>query len=155
MDSNTTLHFDWALPLVADLDAAASSVWVSSLSLHPPRVSRATNIGHLWTAIESAASRGLAVHFVLPRTNKSHPATAFNTAAGDRLHAIGAHVHTLNPARLLHAKTVSIDDALAWVGSGNWTAAASAHNREAYIRAASPQLAARLRLHWLDEIEKG
>lgn len=140
--------------MAADIDAALHSICISSLSLHPPRASRASNIGMLWSSIEAAAERGVSLLFFLPQSSKAHPATAFNESAATRLHAIGAKVHTLNPARLLHAKTVSIDDSIAWVGSGNWTAAAAAHNREAYIRAASPRIATRLRNHWFEELER-
>jgi len=155
MDHNTTLPFEWAAPMTADIDAAQVSICISSLSLHPPRAAKESNIGRLWSALEAATARGVEVLFFLPQSSKAHPATAYNESAAAKLHHIGAKVHTLGAAHLLHAKTVSIDDALAWVGSGNWTAAASAHNREAYLRAASPLVAARLRLHWLNELAKG
>lgn len=148
---NTELHFEWAAPMAADIAAASASVVVSSLSLHPPRKSALTNIGQLWTALEAATANGCAVDFYLPTPGKSHPATAMNSASASRLFAIGVTVIFLPLVRLLHAKTVSIDGQIAWVGSGNWTAAASAHNREAYLRAASPALARRLADHWRTE----
>lgn len=155
MTENTSLHFDWVPPLVADLAAAQVSIVVSSLSLHPPRARRVGNIGQLWQAITDAAARGVAVAFYMTRPTSSHPATSFNAAAAATLHAAGVAVHLLPPARLLHAKTVSIDNQIAWVGSGNWTAAAATHNREAYLRAASPALAVRLAAHWHDTHTEG
>jgi len=152
---NTTLHFEWAAPMATDIDRAMTSICISSLSLHPPRASRASNIGRLWDSLEAATGRGLSLAFFMPQSSKAHPATAFNESAAARLHAIGATVHTLPSAYLLHAKTVSIDDAIAWVGSGNWTAAGSTHNREAYLRAESSRIAARLRNHWYEELKKG
>jgi phosphatidylserine/phosphatidylglycerophosphate/cardiolipin synthase-like enzyme len=147
--SNTELHTAWALPLVADIDAAQVSLLFTSLSLHPPRKMDDKPIARLWQAIEDAARRKVQIDFVLPQTSKSHPATAFNSSAAARLHACGAHPHAAPPARLLHAKTAIIDGSIVWVGSGNWTAAATAHNHEAYLRVCSPHLAAQLRNNWI------
>ena len=76
-----------------------------------------------------------------------------NGHAAKLLHDLGASVHFLQVDNLLHAKTLSIDESIAWVGSGNWTAAASAHNREAYIRCHSPNMAHSLSRHWFDQIK--
>lgn len=138
--------------MAADIAAAARCVTISSLSLHPPRKSNTANIAHLWTALAAAVKNGSIVTVYLPAPSKAHPATAMNQAAAHRLHAIGVLVVFVPSVRLLHAKTVSIDDKIAWVGSGNWTAAATAHNREAYLRVDSPTIARRLAQHWIDEV---
>lgn len=148
---NTDLHFEWAQLMAADIAAAKLCVYVSSLSLHPPRRSSTTNIALLWTALERATLNRVTVNMYLPSPSKAHPATAMNQSAAERLHAIGVKVIFLPTVRLLHAKTVSIDDKIAWVGSGNWTAAATAHNREAYLRTTSPAIARRLAMHWIHE----
>lgn len=149
---NTTLHFEWALPMAADIAAAQQSIVATSLSLHAPRKANGNNIGLLWDALAHAIDNGSSVHFFLANASKSHPATIMNYTAGEALHRIGAKVHFLNVANLLHAKTVAIDRSIAWVGSGNWTQAAAAHNREAYLRAACPAIADQLAARWLSEI---
>lgn len=147
---NTTLHFDWAAPMATDIDAARRALVASSLSLHPPRRRSASPLSLLWLSLASALARGVSLDFFLPTPSRSHPATAMNGHAADELHKLGATVHFLPVENLLHAKTLSIDNEIAWVGSGNWTAAASAHNHEAYIRVINPQMATTLSLHWLN-----
>ena len=151
---NTELVFDWAPPMADDIAAAGVSVMVTALSLHPPRKQSGSNISQLWDALRSAVNNGASVSFFLPLPSRSHPATAMNGDAGQRLHAMGVKVHFLRVDHLLHAKTVSIDGRISWVGSGNWTAAASTFNREAYIRAECPSLAASLAAHWLRQVEQ-
>jgi phosphatidylserine/phosphatidylglycerophosphate/cardiolipin synthase-like enzyme len=145
---NTTLHTEWAAPLARDIADARASVLITSLSLQPRKRDSAHPMSLLWRAIEFAIEAGAGVTFVMPAPSRSHPATAFNLSAAADLQAIGARVAFAPPANLLHAKTVCIDSQVAWVGSGNWTAAASAHNREAYIRAVCPALADSLSRHW-------
>lgn len=147
----TELLFKWADRMAADLDAAKTSVLITSLSMHPPRANSQNAISRLWGAMQAAAARGVMVDVVLAATSKSHPATAFNNAAAQTLYAAGCRAHAAPVGRLLHAKTACIDDAIIWIGSGNWTAAASEYNHEAYLRAESPELAARLRGQWVLE----
>lgn len=148
MTQNTELYFEWAAPLAADLAAARWSVLITALSLHPLRRVAPTPIGRLWLELAGAVARGARVDVILPRPNRSHPATAMNGQAAEALHAIGAHCVFAPPGRLLHAKTCSIDAETVWIGSGNWTAAAAAHNHEAYLRVKSCAHAAKLRAHW-------
>lgn len=61
-----------------------------------------------------------------------------NAFARDVLIALGVKAFLLPSMKLLHAKTVMIDNKIAWAGSGNWTAAASNHNHEFYIRTTDP-----------------
>lgn len=145
---NTTLCTEWAAPLAADIAAARSEVLITSLSLQPRRAATDHPITRLWSALAAAADAGALVTFILPTPHRAHPATQFNHAAARDLFEIGVRALFAPPANLLHAKTCAIDNRIAWVGSGNWTAAASAHNREAYIRAESPALAEKLRDHW-------
>lgn len=144
------LHFQWAQPMAADIAGAMATVTISALSLHPPRHATGSNICKLWDALKAAIDNGAALDFFLPAPAKTHPATAMNGHAAERLHALGARVHFVQVQNLLHAKTVAIDNRLAWVGSGNWTAAATAHNHEAYCRIDSPAIAQRLAAHWHD-----
>lgn len=71
-----------------------------------------------------------------------------NQRAAATLHAVGIRVAFAPPANLLHAKTVTIDESIIWCGSGNWTAAATAHNHESYLRVISPALAREMLDHW-------
>lgn len=144
------LFFEWADPLAADIAAAQHSILITALSLHPPRSSANKPIKRLWDAIAAAAARGVDVRFILPAPSRSHPATAMNGQAAAALHAAGVGVHYAPPSRLLHAKTACLDKSIVWVGSGNWTAAASAYNHESYLRIKSIELAHQLRTHWLD-----
>lgn len=145
---NTTLHTEWARPLAADIADARSRVIISSLSLQPRKRDSQHPISLLWAALQAASHAGARCTFIMPSPSASHPATAFNLAAAADLQTIGVHTKFAPAANLLHAKTAVIDRALVWVGSGNWTAAASAHNREAYIRCASAQMAASMAAHW-------
>lgn len=145
---NTTLHTAWARPLAADVAAARGSVLLTSLSLQPRKRDTNHPINALWDAIDSAAKAGALVTFILPAPSKAHPATAFNLSAAADLMQLGARCVFAPPANLLHAKTAIVDDRIVWVGSGNWTAAASAYNHEAYLRCESLALAARLREAW-------
>lgn len=145
---NVTLHFAWAAPLTADIDAAASHISISSLSLHPPRHAGASPIALLWDSLKKASSRGVIIDFYLPQVARSHPATALNQNAAATLHGIGVRVAFAPPANLLHAKTVAVDESILWCGSGNWTAAATAHNHESYLRVVCPSIAREMVNHW-------
>ena len=145
---NTTLHTDWASAMALDIAMARSSVLITSLSLQTAETCPGHPLGMLWAAMHEAAQRGAAITFVLPQPARSHPATAYNIHAGYALQAAGVRVIYAPAGNLLHAKTVTIDESIVWVGSGNWTKAAAAWNHEAYLRCQSPQLAMRLSAHW-------
>jgi phosphatidylserine/phosphatidylglycerophosphate/cardiolipin synthase-like enzyme len=152
MDKTTEpqLHTAWAAPLAADIAAARSDIILTALSMHPPRKLHGSPMGELWSALEHATASGVDVLFVMPRPGKTHPATAMNLHAAERLLAIGCRYAFVPLDHLLHAKTAIIDGTVLWVGSGNWTAAASGWNHEAYLRAHSPRLAAQLRARWAE-----
>lgn len=145
---NTTLHTDWASAMALDIAMARSSVLITSLSLQTAETCPGHPLGILWAAMHEAAQRGAAITFVLPQPARSHPATAYNIHAGYAMQSAGVRVIYAPAGNLLHAKTVTIDESIVWVGSGNWTKAAAAWNREAYLRCQSPQLAMRLSAHW-------
>lgn len=150
MPTNTQLFFEWADPLCADLREARSRIIITALSLHPPRTSADKPIFRLWQALSEATGKQVQVDFILPLPSKAHPATMQNMSAAQKLHDLGAHCHFAPADRLLHAKTVAIDNQIVWIGSGNWTAAASAYNHECYIRADTRALAIRLREKWIE-----
>lgn len=142
------IYPNWATPMARDIAAASDQITITSLSLHPPKTDDARPIGQLWTALKAASIRRIKVRFILPATSKSHPATAQNFTAAARLESIGVQCQFIQPSNLLHAKTVTIDDKIAWIGSGNWTAAATGHNFEMYARIECEKTAKILREHW-------
>lgn len=145
---NTTLYTEWARPLANDIAQARHTVIITSLSLQPRKPDNTHPISLLWSAMETAARTGAVITFILPRPSTTHTATAYNMAAAADLSRLGIRSVFAAPANLLHAKTCIIDGSTVWVGSGNWTAAAAAHNREAYIRCESAALAEKLRAAW-------
>jgi phosphatidylserine/phosphatidylglycerophosphate/cardiolipin synthase-like enzyme len=144
----TQLHLFWAAPLAADIAAARESVTITALSFQPPRRKHSGALAVLWNAIAAAIANGATVTVVLPAPNRTHPAAAFNAIAATALHALGARSRLINSTRLLHAKTAVIDKRILWIGSGNWTTAATTHNHEAYLRVISPKLADHLLNNW-------
>lgn len=145
---NVTLHHDWAPALAGDIASAERSIYITSLSMQLPRRAGATPHHLILDALTKAPARGVRVDVVLPPPSKAHPACAFNRQVAGVLHAFGARVWFAPVSNLLHAKTATIDEQIVWVGSGNWTAAAANHNREAYLRVASATLAQQQLRHW-------
>lgn len=151
---NTTLHTDWASAMALDIAMARSSVLITSLSLQTAETCPGHPLGMLWAAMHEAAQRGAAITFILPQPARSHPATAYNIHAGYALQAAGVRVIYAPTGNLLHAKTVTIDESIVWVGSGNWTKAAAAWNHEAYVRCQCPALAVRMANYWREKFGK-
>ena len=149
MDDTTTLHTtDWAARLAADCRAAQQHILITTLSFLPPLSSTPGLWPSLYRAWIDAAARGVAVHLITPTPTPIHPATKRNAHAAERAHRDGLHVILLPGARLLHAKTALIDDEIAWIGSGNMTAAAAHHNIEVYVRTEAPQIIDSLHTAW-------
>jgi phosphatidylserine/phosphatidylglycerophosphate/cardiolipin synthase-like enzyme len=152
---NLTLHTDWPLAIATDITGASSLITITALSMHQPRHDNGTDYATLYNALAAAPARGVQCVVYMPDSSSSHPATSQNRTTAAALARLGCTVHTIPVSRLLHAKTVSIDDAIIWVGSGNWSAAAAHFNHECYLRANAPQLAARLREHWQKTLLEG
>lgn len=144
MQRRIEVYDEWALRMATDIELASETICISSLSVHPPKPNDQRPIGKLWSAVIAAKKRGVQVEFWLPAPHKSYPATALNGAAAMKLYERGIPTTLIYPSRLLHAKTCVIDRRLCWVGSGNWTAAASAHNHEFYARFESEEAAAKI-----------
>jgi phosphatidylserine/phosphatidylglycerophosphate/cardiolipin synthase-like enzyme len=139
----TTAHGNgWAATLADDIDSAQTRVTMTALSMLPPRIVQADDISRLWLALIHAAERGIEVTIALPAPSEAHPATLRNHTTALTLRAARIGAVLVPPARLLHAKTTTIDAAIAWIGSGNITAAAAHHNRELYLRTTDPRTVA-------------
>lgn len=135
----------WPTALADDVSHCTVALSLSALSFLPPRAQRFDPFTRLWLAIDAAARRGVILTVAMPAPTLAHPATLRNDSAAATLRSIGAVVSLVPPTNLLHAKSVIIDHAIAWVGSGNFTAAAAHHNRECWLRTDDAQVAADLR----------
>lgn len=137
-------HAGWLETLTVDLDKAAASISITALSIHYPATKTAGPLGPFWAALAAATSRGIRPALIMPAPSRSHPATAMNGNTAEKAHALGLDAHLIPLPRLLHAKSAVIDSRIAWVGSGNFTAAAACHNREIYMRSTDPAIARHL-----------
>lgn len=133
-----TASATWARQIAEDIMQADATVQLSAISCLPPRRQRPDAFCYLWHAIATAAQRGVAVNVFLPEPSISQPATIRNATARAVIQDLGGQCHLVPITRLLHAKTALIDHEIAWVGSGNLTAAAANHNREFFIRVTDP-----------------
>jgi phosphatidylserine/phosphatidylglycerophosphate/cardiolipin synthase-like enzyme len=143
-----TVHHAWAEPLALDCEAALSHITISSMSLHAPRGATRTAYARLWRAWCNAAARGVRVAIYLPQQTATHPATLQNNSSATAAHANGIAVHFVPAPRLLHAKSVLIDQSICWIGSGNMTMAAAQANHEIYVRFHSRDIAADIAHRW-------
>jgi len=150
-----TVHTaSWATQLTADLNAARATIRASALSILAPTPHMHGPWPVLWRAILAAPDRGISVRLAIPRPTKIHPATLWNHKAALQLQNAGVTVLWCDAPRLVHAKAWAIDCEILWCGSGNLTAAACHHNREAWLRAFSPGQATFLH-HWIEHLPTG
>jgi cardiolipin synthase len=70
------------------------------------------------TALCIAAGKGIAVDLVVPERSNHRVVQLAGEAAYDALLAAGVRIH-LHRGHLLHAKTLTVDDSIALLGSGN------------------------------------
>lgn len=151
MTDDISMHTAWADALRADCERATMSITISAISMQPPRSAGSTPWKLLWRAWEKAAARGVLVQIYLPTPSRSHPATHGNTDAAIQAVKAGMFVSFVPQPRLLHAKSITIDNETCWIGSGNMTAAAAHHNHEIYIRFDNMPIARKIK-EWLKTI---
>ena len=141
-----TLHgHDWADALADIVLEARKHVTITGLSyLFPGRTTQSA-----WRALHSAIAlapaREVQVHIMLPSPSSAHPATSNNARTARQFEPYRVRVSLIVPTKLLHAKTMLVDNRLACVGSGNWTQAAACHNFEAWTVTDDPAVVAQLR----------
>lgn len=70
-------------------------------------------------ALQAAALRGVEVRVLVPETSDSATVSAAARSYYDDLLRAGVHIHEYQP-RMLHAKTLVVDDALAVIGTANF-----------------------------------
>lgn len=149
------LTANWLLTIADEISVAERCATITALSFHPPRATARGHIGTFWQAVAAAAKRGVSVTIIAPPPSKQHPACGMNIGAARHCAEIGATFIFKNLPGLLHAKTALIDGRLAFIGSGNYTAAAAHHNHEAYIYTDDPQPVADLKQFHLSLFSKG
>lgn len=125
---------EWIKQMRADVENAAVIITLSALSVHPPKPDQITPFSAFMHALASARKRGVQVRAWATAPHASHPAAALNEAARRWFLAHGMEFRLVSGGRLLHAKTLTVDGQIGWVGSGNFTAAAAHSNHEAYLR---------------------
>jgi len=152
--ANIIIPDDWARVLTDDINQANHSIIGTALSMLPPRTTQTGPWQAMWDALCAAAARHVRIKITLPAPNRAHPATAQNATGARVAHDRGMMVTMIHSPRLLHAKQFIIDEEIVWIGSGNMTAAAYAHNHETWLRMESRPLAARLALRIAAYAEK-
>lgn len=98
----------------------------------------------MMAALRLAAVRGVHVDLVVPKRTDSRIADLIARAKFEALLAAGVHIHQ-HRVGLLHAKTMSVDDALAFIGSANFDVRSFFLNFELSLLLYGPDAAARLR----------
>jgi len=141
----------WALAVAKDCDKAKTKISISAISMFPPLRQSDADFFALWMAWKNAAARNVRVCFFLPTQQPAHPATLRNSHAGKIAWENKMHVRFVPGPRLLHAKSIVIDSASCWIGSGNMTAAAALNNHEFYVNFNNNDCAARIE-SYLDSI---
>lgn len=149
METATTLHLtDWAELQAHDCTAARQRITISALSCLPPKTKTPGAWPRLWAAWADAAGRGIKVTLYLPAPSAIHPASFQNGQTAIKAHAAGIKCHMIKGPRLLHCKSIAIDENICWIGSGNFTSAAAHHNLEAYTRTISAEMVEQLLKRW-------
>jgi len=142
LNAAVTIHTtDWARALALDVDRAAKSIHLSTLSMLRPSPRQRGPWPDLWTALLAAAQRQVEVNIYLAAPQPAHPATAQNRHTAIVAHNAKLRCNLIPGPSLLHAKCCVIDCRLVWTGSGNFTAAACGHNKEIYARIESAPVA--------------
>lgn len=122
--------------VVAALYAAEQRVIITSPYLVPDQA--------LLQAIEVAAHRNVDVSLVVPRRSDQRLVAAVGRAYFDDLLKIGARLYLYNDG-LLHTKSMTVDDTLALLGSGNFDIRSFYLNFELNLLAYGPEVTAALR----------
>lgn len=143
-----SLHEEWAQQMTLDSNEAEHSIIISAISLLPPRSKSTLPWPRLWASWVAASQRGVHVCFILPVPASQHPATWRNAQAAEAAYKEGIQTRWVPQPRLLHAKTLVIDEKLCYVGSGNMTAAAAHQNHEFYVRFEDQEIARQIQQRW-------
>lgn len=157
-------YFETAL---AEIQKAESSIRLYLYLISPPQKRLGSRVHRLVDALAQAAQRGVGVQVVLDRNIDWNEEGAFgfqnpsrgNEEAYQHLRARGVKVLFDDPAILLHAKVLVIDEKTVILGSTNWSEASLTRNLEANALVRSREFAVeilkglrRIKLH--DPVQK-
>lgn len=131
--------------VVAALHAAEREVIITSPYLVPDEP--------LLQAMQTAVLRGVRVDMIVPRRSDQPLVSAAGRAYYSQLLEFGVNLY-LHHEGLLHAKIVTIDDAVALVGSSNFDIRSFKLNFELNLLLYGPQAAAELRHHQKQYIQQ-
>ncbi|MCT9812023.1 cardiolipin synthase [Acidovorax sp. Be4] len=116
---------------VAAINAASDRVWLTTPYFVPTEAAMA--------ALTNAALRGVDVQLLVPEKSDSFIVTAAARSYFDELIACGARVHEYH-ARMLHSKTLVVDDNIAIIGTANFDNRSFFLNYEVCAIAYGPKL---------------
>lgn len=112
--------------LVASVDSAQRRVRVQLLSLDPVDAYTGQPLGELEVALRRAAARGVSVELLLADWSQK-PGVVEElwelVRAGVQVRLVTVPPHSsghIPYARVIHAKAMTVDGELSWVGTGNW-----------------------------------
>jgi phosphatidylserine/phosphatidylglycerophosphate/cardiolipin synthase-like enzyme len=144
MYAQNLCYFDtgWAEQLAYECALAQRSIKLCAMSMVPPLANTNNQWVSLWRSWVEASQRGVNVNMWLAAPQSMPAATRGNQGAGAACVRAGIGINFVRGKRLMHAKTVVIDDSAVWVGSGNFTLAACTDNYESFIRVNSSRFAA-------------
>lgn len=120
--------------MARDLDNADSSVILTSLSFHTSRGSSISPYTTLFNALKRCSLANLQCEAFLSNPASKNQAAWRNLSSSLVLSTFGWRVHFPNAGKLLHAKSMLIDQKILYVGSGNFTHSAAHNNWECFIR---------------------
>lgn len=104
-------------------------------------------------ALRLAAYRGVEVDVVIPEESDRGLADAAGRAFFGRLMEAGVRIH-LHPSGILHAKTLTLDDAFALVGTANFDRRSMFLNYEVLVLMHDPRVATDLRRRQTEYLER-
>jgi phosphatidylserine/phosphatidylglycerophosphate/cardiolipin synthase-like enzyme len=142
------IHFHaagWAEEMRTACDSAKISILISAMSMIPPR----TGVSNAWRSLFdswiAARKRGVAVAIYLAAPQQLPTATRGNNDAGAAAVRGDLSIHFVRGSRLLHAKSLVLDEKQVWIGSGNYTLAATSSNVEMWVNFESRVIADRIK----------
>lgn len=120
---------------VAAIDAAVTRVWLTTPYFVPGEPAM--------MALTSAALRGVDVRLMVPRRSDSLVVSAAARSYYDELIAAGVHIFEYK-ARMLHSKTLVVDESCAFIGTANFDNRSFRLNYEVCAVVYGPALAVQL-----------
>lgn len=131
--------------LFASIGAARSRVWIQTPYLIPDEP--------METALRIAAQRGVDVRVIVPRKGDSWIVTRASRTYCESLRGAGVKIFEYLPA-MLHAKTMIVDDGIAFIGTANMDNRSFRLNFEVGAACFDPELVAQLAHRFVEDREQ-